>query len=351
MQHSAKDTAGLPPATAVYTGDRDTETRTRLIEFDTEKLAEREVRSLETLAGCRTDAPTSWIDTTGLADEEHITHVCRTFGLHDLAVEDILNTSQRAKAEEFGDHLLITANRVSLHFDEEEQPVLDFEHTSVVTGPGVVLTFQERDGDAWEAVRKRLRAGMPRIRTGRSDYLAYALLDALIDEYAVVVERLGQAAERLEARLLDDPQSVSIPEIHVLRRELMELRRKASPIRDALAVWHRSPDLDDRVRPFLNDLQDHATQTVEATDLYRELVMGMVDLHLSGVNTKMNETIHTLTIIATLFIPLTFLTGLYGMNFDNMPELHTEYGYFIALGTMGLTFFGGLAWFRHKDML
>ena len=350
MEHSAKDTAGLPPATAVYTGDRDVETRLRLVEFDREGVRERPVEDVDSLAACRTSEPTCWIDTIGLSDEERITQLCGVFGLHGLAVEDILNTSQRAKAEEFGDHLLISANRVSLTFDDGD-PVLEFEHTSIVTGPGVVLTFQEREGDAWATVRRRLREGTPRIRTGGADYLAYALLDALVDEYAVVVEQLGETAEALEARLLEDPEEVTVPEIYVLRRELMELRRKASPIRDALAVWRRSPDLDGRVRPFLNDLQDHATQTVESIDLYRELVMGMIDLHLSGVNTKMNETMHMLTVISTLFIPLTFLTGLYGMNFDNMPELHTQYGYYIALGTMGMSFFGGLGWFKYRNML
>ncbi|MCB9671222.1 MAG: magnesium/cobalt transporter CorA [Alphaproteobacteria bacterium] len=350
MEHSAEDTVGLPPATAVYTGDRDHATRIRVMEFDVHQLEEREVTTPASLKGCTDTTQLSWIDVVGLSDEESISELCTLFGLHALAIEDILNTSQRAKAEEFGDHLLVSANRVELTFDDGE-PVLGFEHTSIVSGPGIVLTFQERDGDAWEAVRKRIRGGMPRIRSARADFLAYALLDAIVDEYAVVVEKLGRVAEQLEARLLDDPESVSVPEIYVLRRELTELRRKAWPIRDALATWRRSEHLDDAARPFLNDLQDHATALVESIDLYRDLVMGMVDLHMSGVNNKMNETMHTLTIIATLFIPLTFLTGLYGMNFDNMPELHTRYGYYIALFTMGTTFIGGLGWFRWKGML
>lgn len=350
MGHSASDTAGLPPATAVYTGDNPaSEAKLRLIEFDIHQLTETEV-DFDSVADCRNTPQLSWLDTIGLSDEAAVSHLCKAFGLHALAIEDILNTSTRAKAEEFGEHLLVTANMVTLRFQDEE-PILEFEHASIVSGPGVVMTFQERDGDAWEPVRKRIRAGMPRIRSSRADFLAYCLLDAIVDDYAVVIEQLGRVAEKMEARLLDDPESVSIPEIYVLRRELTELRRKAWPIRDALAAWRRSEHLDHTAKPFLNDLQDHATQIVESIDLYRDLVMGMIDLHMSGVNNKMNETMHTLTIIATLFIPLTFLTGLYGMNFDNMPELHTEWGYFIALGTMVVTFIGGLGWFRYKGML
>lgn len=350
MEHSAEDTAGLPPATAIYTGDKHEDVTVRLIEFDSHQLADSELSDLSRAADCLNNSQLSWLDVIGLSNESVVTDLCNRFGLHALAIEDILNTSTRPKAEEFGPHLLVTANTVELTF-EDGQPVLSFEHASIVSGPGVVLTFQERDGDDWEPIRKRIRAGMPRIRNARADFFAYLLLDAIVDDYAVVVEKLGKVAEAMEAKLLDDPESVTVPEIYVLRRELTELRRKAWPLRDVLTGWRRSEHLDEASAPFLNDLQDHATQLVESIDLYRDLVMGMIDLHLSGVNNKMNETMHTLTVISTLFIPLTFLTGLYGMNFDNMPELHIQHGYFIALGTMAVSFLGGLGWFRWKGML
>jgi magnesium transporter len=350
MGHSASDTAGLPPATAVYTGDQPEQTaRLRLLEFDAHELTES-TPAIDAAAACRHTPQLSWLDTIGISDSTSVKALCKSFGVHALAIEDILNTSTRAKAEEFGEHLLVTANMVQLTFEDDE-PVLTFEHASIISGPHLVLTFQEREGDAWENVRKRIRAAMPRIRSSGADFLAYSLLDAIVDEYAVVIEKLGRVAEAMEAKLLDDPESVAVPEIYVLRRELTELRRKAWPIRDALAAWRRSAHIDDGAEPFLNDLQDHTIQLVESIDLYRDLVMGMIDLHMSGMNTKMNETMHTLTVISTLFIPLTFLTGLYGMNFDNMPELHTEYGYFIAVGTMALSFVLGLSWFRYKEMI
>ncbi|MCB9674246.1 MAG: magnesium/cobalt transporter CorA [Alphaproteobacteria bacterium] len=351
-QHSASDTAGLEPGAPVYTGDfKDAGMRVRVIEFDAHTLVEREISDLAEARRCLQSTQTSWIDITGLNNVEAITAFCNAFQIHPLAVEDILNTSTRAKAEEFGRNLLVVAQMVRLSFDAEEHPVLDFEHSSILSGPSFVVTFQERDGDSWDVVRRRLRAGIKRIRTSGPDYLAYALLDAIVDDYAVVVEALGKVAEKMEATLLDTPREVEISEIYVLRRELTELRRAAWPIRDSLNAWRRSEHLDEHTRPFLNDLQDHATQVVEAIDMHRDLVLGMIDLHLSSLSHKMNETMQVLTVIATLFIPLTFLTGLYGMNFDNMPELHTKYGYYFAIGTMVLTFVGGLAWFRRRGLI
>ncbi|MEZ4317843.1 MAG: magnesium/cobalt transporter CorA [Myxococcota bacterium] len=350
-EHSATDTAGLAPGSPVYTGEfKDAGIRVRVIEYDGKSLVEKNLADVAEATRCLQSTQTSWIDITGLSNVDAITGFCEAFKIHPLAVEDILNTSTRAKAEEFGRQLLVVAQMVRLHF-EDDQPVLEFEHASIVSGPGFVITFQERDGDSWELVRKRIRAGMKRIRTAGPDYLAYALLDAIVDDYAVVVESLGKVAEEMEARLLDRPRDVEISDIYVLRRELTELRRAAWPIRDSLNSWRRSEHLDDHTRPFLNDLQDHCMQVVETIDMHRDLVLGMIDLHLSALSHKMNETMQVLTVIATLFIPLTFLTGLYGMNFDNMPELHTKYGYYLALSTMAATFVGGLVWFRRRGLI
>jgi len=349
--HSATDTAGLAPGAPVYTGEpANSGVQIRVIEYDENHLEERVITDPSTLVACIQSTRTCWIDVVGLSDAPTITAICELFHVHPLAIEDILNISTRAKAEEFGRQLLVVAQMVMLHF-EDDQPVLSFEHTSIVSGPGFVLTFQERVGDSWEVVRKRLRAGVTRIRSRGPDYLAYSLLDATVDDYAVVVESLGRVAEEMESILLDAPNTVQISDIYVLRRELTELRRAAWPIRDSLNTWRRSEHLDDDARPFLNDLQDHATQVVEAIDMYRDLVLGMIDLYLSSLSHKMNETMQVLTVIATLFIPLTFLTGLYGMNFENMPELHAKYGYYFALATMALTFVGGLGWFRRRGLI
>jgi magnesium transporter len=348
---SASTTAGLAPGSPVYTGAfKDSGMKVRVIEYDVDSLEERDVPALPDAKRCLESPRIAWIDVTGLADTAAITAICKGFSIHPLAIEDILDTSTRAKAEEFGDTLLVVARLVDLSFDDD-QPVLSFEHASIVTGDGFVITFQEQDGDAWEPVRKRLRAGLSRIRKRGPDFLAYSLLDAIVDDYSVVVEKLAKTAEKMEMQLLEDPDAVEVQNIYVLRRELTELRRAAWPIRDSLNAWRRSDHFEESSQPFLNDLQDHATQLVEAIDMHRDLVLGMIDLHLSSQSNKMNETMQVLTVIATLFIPLTFLTGLYGMNFENMPELHSEYGYYIALTTMAVTFLGGLGWFRWRGLL
>lgn len=318
--------------------------------FDDGFFEERELPDIAASAEPLPPGRVRWLDVTGLSEVEPIQALCAQHDVHALAVEDVLNTETRAKAEVFGQLLLVIAPQVRLTFEDEE-PVLTFEHTSVITTGDTVLSFQEVEGDDWDAVRKRLRTDGTRVREHGADFLAYALLDGVIDGYAVVVERLGKLGDELEARLLDDPNSVSIREIYVIRRELTELRRKAWPYRDALATWQRSRGLDDHVRPFLRDLQDHVTQVVEAIDLQRDLMLGMIDLHHSAVSNKMNATMQVLTVISTLFIPLTFLTGWYGMNFDHMPELHTQYGYYVLVIVMIAMTTGGLALFRRKGLL
>lgn len=348
---SASDTAGLAPATPVYTGSfREHGVHAHEFCFDEGDVVEREVLDVASSRAPEDDGKVRWIDITGLAQVDVIQAVCREHAVHPLAIEDILNTDTRAKAEAFGPMLLVIAPQVRLVM-RGGVPELSFEHTSLVTIGRTVLSFQEVDGDAWDGVRRRLRTENTRVRTNGADFLAYALLDAVIDQYSVVVETLSRQAEAMEAHLLDDPDSVSIREIYILRRELMELRRKAWPYRDALNTWLRSPSLDAEVRPFLRDLQDHITQVVEAIDLQRDLMLGMIELHHSGVSNKMNATMQVLTVISTLFIPLTFLTGLYGMNFDHMPELHTEYGYYILITVMLMMFAGGLLLFKRKGLL
>lgn len=322
----------------------------RQIRFDRDHFEEREIPDIAASIQPLPNGQIRWLDVIGLSEVEPIEALCAHHGVHPLAVEDVLNTDTRAKAEAFGKLLLVIAPQVRLSFTDGE-PELTFEHTSLITTGNTVLSFQEVKGDNWEPVRKRLRTDGTRTREHGADFLAYALLDAVIDAYAVVVERLGKLGDQLEARLLEDPDSVSIREIYVIRRELTELRRKAWPYRDALNTWQRSEGLDAHVRPFLRDLQDHVVQVVEAIDLQRDLMLGMIDLHHSAVSKKMNATMQVLTVISTLFIPLTFLTGWYGMNFDHMPELHTEYGYYMLVVVMLAITAGGLALFRRKGLL
>ena len=320
------------------------------IRFDAEQFVEHELHDIPSTLVPIPAGQVRWLDVTGLRNAAPIEALCAKHGVHPLAVEDILNTDTRAKAEAFGDLLLVIAPQVRLRFVGDE-PELSFEHTSLVSNGSQVISFQEVDGDDWERVRRRLRTHGTRVRGGSADFLAYALVDAVIDQYTLVIEALSKVGDAMEASLLKDPESVEIRHIYVVRRELLELRRKIWPFRDALNTWMRSPGLEDNVQPFLRDMQDHVSEVVETIDLQRDLMLGMIDLHHAGVSNKMNATMQVLTVISTLFIPLTFLTGLYGMNFDHMPELHTEYGYYILIGLMCCIVLAGGLLFKRKGLL
>lgn len=320
------------------------------IRFDASRVVEHELHDIPSTMEPIPDGQVRWLDITGLTQPGPIEALCAKHGIHPLAVEDILNTDTRAKAEAFGDLLLVIAPQVRLRFVDEE-PELSFEHTSLVSVGNQVISFQEVDGDDWERVRRRLRTDGTRVRGGSADFLAYALLDAVIDQYTLVIDALSKVGDAMEASLLKDPESVEIRHIYVVRRELLELRRKIWPFRDALNTWMRSPGLESSVHPFLRDMQDHVTEVVEAIDLQRDLMLGMIDLHHAGVSNKMNATMQVLTVISTLFIPLTFLTGLYGMNFDYMPELHTKYGYHMLIAVMCCMLIAGGLLFKRKGLL
>lgn len=327
-----------------------------------QKLADLD--ELETLAAVP-EPCVSWLDVRGLGTQAVLEQVGKRFDIHALALADVVNAPQRPKTEHYDNHLLIISQMAQLEAlpdAEPEQHRLGMEQVTIVLGRGWVVTFQESDinGDVLEPVRQRIRQSRGKIRHSGADYLAYALLDAVVDGYYPVLEELGQGLEELELRVLARPSQVSGQQIHNLKRTLLLLRRGIWPMRDALSNLLRGDELEDGTSPmneatlvYLRDVYDHSVQIVDMIETYREFAASLMDVYLSSVNNRMNEVVKVLTIISTIFLPLSFIAGIYGMNFDtaaspwNMPELKWRFGYGFALALMLGVALAMLLVFRH----
>jgi magnesium transporter len=293
--------------------------------------------------------PVTWLNVDGLGDARVLTAIGEIFGLHRLALEDVLNLHQRPKVEEYGDLLFVVAQMV------ERGDHLHGEQLSLFLGRRFVLTFQEREGDAFDPIRERIRQGKGRIRHAGPDYLAYALLDAVVDGTFPLLEAYGEELERLEDEILLRASRSSIPRIHTVRRDLLWIRRAVWPLREAVASLAREGGalVSEETRVYLRDVHDHAVQVLDLVEVDRELVSGLMEVYLTSVSNHMNEVMKVLTVIATIFIPLTFVVGVYGMNFDrdaspwNMPELGWRFGYPACLLVMG-ALAGGLVLYFHR---
>ena len=295
----------------------------------------------------------TWIDVAGLGDVEILREVGEIFGLHRLALEDVINVHQRPKIEDYPDHTFIVIQMSEI--------IEDFipEQFSIFLGKDFVLSFQEKAGDSFDMIRTRLNQEGSRIRNEGADYLAYALIDSVTDSYFPILERYGEAIENLEDRILGVTDINSIHELHGIRRKLMLVRRAIWPLRDVLNILtrERSPFISEPTRVYFRDCADHCFQLIDIVDTARELAWNITDLYHSGASVRMNEIMTVLTIIATIFIPLGFIASLYGMNFDrsvspwNMPELGWRYGYLFSLSLMGATAIGLLGYFWRKGWI
>ena len=343
---------GAAPGTLISHPDAAPPT-VRLMGYGADGLEEMEPDSIAEIAELRGRWSVLWVDVVGVGHAESIAEIGDIFGLHRLALEDVINVHQRPKVEEYPDHLFAVSRSATL--DDR----VDTEQLSLFVGGDWVLTFQERKGDAWEPVRDRLRAGRGRIRGAGAGYLFYALMDAIVDGYYPLLEDFGQRLELLEETVIDDPREELVGVIHAARRDALALRQSMWPMREAMGQLYREEFtlIDDETRIYLRDAYDHTIQVIDLLENYREMSSALLEVYLSSVSHRMNEVMKVLTIIATIFIPLTFIAGIYGMNFDpdasplNMPELGWYYGYPAVWALMILIGLGLVWFFRRKRWL
>jgi magnesium transporter len=351
-RHRKRTPVGAPPGTLVP-DPASRPTRIAYFSYDKSGLVEKAAATPGELAEAIGGHAVVWVDVHGLADLDLIARLGDTFGLHRLAIEDVVNVHQRPKLEEYDDHLFIVTRML------EDPGSTATEQLSIFLGAGYVLTFQERPGDVFEPVRKRLRQHKGRLRELGADYLAYSLIDAVIDGYFPSLEHRGEILEELEDRVVSDPRADHVSSIHQMKRDLLELRRAVWPQREMLSLLMRvqPPLVTAPTQVYLRDCYDHTFQLIDMIETYREIASSLIEIHLSSLSYKMNEIMKVLTIIATIFIPLSFVTGLYGMNFDpkaspwNMPELGWTFGYPFALAVMAAIAAGLLYFFWRRGWL
>jgi magnesium transporter len=343
--------AGLPPGSLIHVGEKKTEeVRIKVIDYDENELSERELASPDECVSYKDKNTVTWINIDGLHDVSVIRKMGEIFGLHPLVQEDIVNTGHRPKMDDFEDYIFITA-RMLLYKKEDAEIVS--EQFSLILGPNYIISFQEIAGDVFDPVRERLQKGKGRIRKRGPDYLAYSLMDAIVDGYFIVLEKMGEDIESLEEELMTDPKTETLNKIHYLKRELISLRKSVWPLREVISLLSRGETdlVKENTIIFIRDVYDHTIQVIDTIETYRDMASGMLDVYLSSISNRMNEVMKVLTVIATIFIPLTFVAGIYGMNFKYMPELEWHWGYHLALLIM---FFIGVimyVWFRRKRFL
>jgi magnesium transporter len=344
--------SGLPPGSLVYVGeDRDTARSVKLFHYDEEHCTETVIEELGQLSKLCCSSGISWINIEGVQNAQQIESIGDHFQLHPLLLEDIMNTDQRPKIEDFEQYVFLVLKMLSL---DPKRGELRSEQVSFVLGNNYLLTFQEGlPGDVFNGVRERLQNNKGRLRKEGADMLAYSLLDAIIDEYFVILESAAERVEALEDRLLTSAEPQLVKDLHRLKRDVLFLRRSIWPLREVISRMTRGEYqlIQTAAVPYFRDLYDHVIQVIDSLENFRDSLSNMMDIYLSIINNRMNEVIKVLTIIATIFIPLTFIVGLYGMNFKYMPELEWHWGYFSVLGFMALCVVFMLAYFRKKHWL
>jgi len=342
---------GLPPGTLVHVGEKKTEkVVVRVVFYDAEGAELRELDSLGECTWLEREGLKAWIDVQGLHDVALIEKIGQCFGLHALLLEDVVDTNQRPKLEDYGTHTYVVLR--NLKYDRPKGLVIS-EQVSLAISSGLVLSFQEGAEDLFSQVRERLLAGKGKIRQMGPDYLLYCLIDNIVDNYFPLLEHMGEELEELEEAILSSPTPQSVSQVHRLRREMLTVRKALFPLREVLGglVRGESAHVGEAVRPFLRDVYDHTVEVMDTLETYRDMAAAMIDVYLSSVNNRLNEIMKFLTMISTIFIPLTFIAGIYGMNFEFMPELKWQWGYPAALGLMAAISGFMLWYFKRKGWL
>lgn len=352
---SMSQKSGLPPGSAVYTGEKRTwPVSISVIDYDSGAVEKRDILSLDECKAYKDRPTVTWINVNGLHEAHVIEQLGAIFDIHPLTIEDILHTVQRPKIDVFDDYVYLV---IKMHQHDDVTEEITSEQVSIVLGKNFIISFQEKEGDPFDPVRNRITNNFGRIRKMGADYLAYSLIDSVVDHCFVVLEKIGEKIESLEEELLEQPSPEVAHAIHALKREMILLRKSFWPLRELVNSILRDevPWFSDEITIYLKDLYDHIIQVIDTIESYRDIISGMLDIYLTSISNRMNEIMKVLTIFASIFIPLTFIAGLYGMNFNtsrspfNMPELNWYYGYPFALLLMVATVVAMIIYFKRKN--
>ncbi|PIX23878.1 MAG: magnesium and cobalt transport protein CorA [Deltaproteobacteria bacterium CG_4_8_14_3_um_filter_45_9] len=342
--------AGLPPGTLVHIGEKKAETpKITIMDYDEAHFQEKETKTIEECLLFKDKPTVTWINIDGLHQVEILERLGECYGLHPLVLEDILDTDQRPKMEDYGEYLFIVLRMLNYNDKSSE---IEAEQISLILGTNFVLSFQEKEGDTFNPIRERIRNSKGRIRRMGADYLSYSLLDSIVDNYFIILEKLGEKIEFLEDELVTRPTPETLQIIHHLKREMIYLRKAVWPLREVIGSLERGepPLVKETIRVYLRDVYDHTIQVIDTIETFRDMVSGMLDIYLSSISNRLNAVMKVLTIIATIFMPLTFLAGIYGMNFKYMPELEWRWSYpvvwliMVGIGVSMLLYFRKKKW-------
>ena len=342
---------GMSPGSLVYIGEnKHTDVKIQIIDYNKNDVMESEVSDIKACLPFIQKDSVTWFNITGIHDTKLIASIGSQFGLHSLLLEDVLNSEQRPKIDDYGDYLFAVLRML---FAEKSTHTIVHEQVSMVVAPSYVISFQTFTDDVFDPVRNRIKQGRGRIRNKGSDYLAYALIDIIVDNYFIVLEELGDKIEALDNNVISDPQTEMLQEIQRLKREVLYIRKSTWPLREITSnlLKGESPVIQDDIRVYLKDVHDHTVQALETVEIYRDLLSAILEIYLSNLSNRMNETMKVLTIMATIFIPLTFIAGIYGMNFKRMPELEWSWSYPLLLAIMLIIIIGMLIWFKRKKWI
>jgi len=351
IEERFSSSAGLPPGTLVHVGKRfDKEVKVTVIDYNLEHAEHKELSSASECSDYMKRDSVTWINVDGLHNTDIISEIGDIFNIHPLVLEDIVNTRQRPKLEEFGDQVFISLKMLGV---QEDRKSMVMEQVSLVMGKGWVISFQEQKGDVFDSLRNRIMQNQGLTRKNGSDFLLYRLLDLIVDNYFFVAEFFGETLEELEEDVLENPDTKNLHRIQSIKKLMIQFKRNTSPLREVVNMLDKDehPLILKTTKRYLRDLYEHVIQVTEAIDTQRDILGGIMDLHSSGVSNKMNQVMQVLTIIATIFIPLTFIAGIYGMNFEKMPELKWDYGYAYVWALMVALFIVMMVYFRRKRWL
>jgi len=325
---------GLPPGSIVHIGNKRAEkTKITIVDYNEEQFQEKEVKTVKECCPYKEKPTITWINIDGVHEVKIIEELGKIYNFHPLILEDIVDTDQRPKIKDFGDYIFII---LKMHYYDKENNEIKIEQVSLIFGKNYVISFQEREGDVFDSIRERIRNNIGRIRKARADYLIYALMDGIIDNYFTILEKLGEETEDLEAKVIKDPVPANLQIIYKLKSELIFLRKSVWPLREVISILEKGESvlIDKSTNIYLRDIYGHTIQVMDTVETLRDVISGTLDVYLSSVSNKMNEIMKVLTIIATIFIPLTFIAGVYGMNFQYMPELKWVWAYPLILSVM-----------------